>query len=195
VVTDGLLGASRVLVALAARSLGQLDADVTLVQYRALVVLASRGPQRTIDLATEMEVAPSTVTRMCDRLVRKDLVRRYRRVEDRRATWVGLTEMGRDLVGEVMRSRRRAISQLVRSVTVAGPGRGSGDVRVRRRGAAGVAVVAALASVGDATTRHSDRLTRQLLSGRPPNFPLSRIRSPGRCGLWVRSGACCGTSR
>jgi DNA-binding MarR family transcriptional regulator len=121
VVTDGLLGASRVLVALAARSLGQLDADVTLVQYRALVVLASRGPQRTIDLATEMEVAPSTDTRMCDRLVRKDLVRRYRRVEDRRATWVGLTEMGRDLVGEVMRSRRRAISQLVRSVTVADP--------------------------------------------------------------------------
>jgi hypothetical protein len=45
-------------------------------------------------------------------------------------------------------------------------------------------VVAALASVGEATTRHSDRLTRQLLSGRPPHFPLSRIRSPDRRGLW-----------
>jgi DNA-binding MarR family transcriptional regulator len=121
-VTDGLLGTSRVLVALAARSLGQLDADVTLVEYRALVVLASRGPQRTVDLATELEVAPSTVTRMCDRLVRKDLVRRYRRVEDRRATWVGLTEVGRDLVGEVMRSRRWAIGQLLRAVPVADPG-------------------------------------------------------------------------
>ncbi|WP_407676899.1 MarR family winged helix-turn-helix transcriptional regulator [Phytohabitans aurantiacus] len=120
-VTDGLLGTSRVLVALAARSLGQLDADVTLVQYRTLVVLASHGPQRTVDLATELEVAPSTVTRMCDRLVRKGLVCRYRRVEDRRATWVGLTEAGRDLVGEVMRSRRRAIGQMVRAVPVPDP--------------------------------------------------------------------------
>lgn len=120
-VTDGLLAVSRVLVALAARSLAQLDSDVTLVQYRALVVLASRGPQRTVDLAAELRVAPSTVTRMCDRLVRKDLVRRYRRLEDRRATWVGLTEEGRDLVGAVMRQRRRAIGQLVRAIPVADP--------------------------------------------------------------------------
>jgi DNA-binding MarR family transcriptional regulator len=120
-VTDGLLAASRVLVALAARSLGALDADVTLVQYRALVVLATRGPQRTVDLAAELEVAPSTITRMCDRLVRKDLVRRYRRVEDRRATWVGLSVAGRDLVGEVMRRRRSAIGQMVRATPVADP--------------------------------------------------------------------------
>ncbi|GFJ91788.1 hypothetical protein Prum_054300 [Phytohabitans rumicis] len=70
-VIDGLLGVSRVLVGLTARSLGELDADVTLVQTRALVLLASRGPQRTVDLAVELNVAPSTVTRMCDRLVRK----------------------------------------------------------------------------------------------------------------------------
>lgn len=120
-VTDALLGASRVLVALAARSVADLDADVTLIQYRAMVVLASRGPQRTVDLAAELEVTPSTVTRMCDRLVRKDLVRRYRRVDDRRATWVGLTVAGRDLVGEVMRSRRQAIRQMVRAIPVADP--------------------------------------------------------------------------
>lgn len=119
--TDGLLATSRVLVALAARSLAHLDAEVTLVQFRALVVLASRGPQRTVDLAAELEVAPSTVTRMCDRLVRRDLVRRYRRVEDRRATWVALTMAGRHLVGEVMRHRRRAIEQLVRATPVADP--------------------------------------------------------------------------
>lgn len=118
--TDSLLAASRVLVALAAQSLGQLDVEVTLVQFRALVVLAG-GPQRTIDLAAVLAVAPSTATRMCDRLVRKGLVRRYRRIEDRRATWLGLTEAGRDLVGDVMRSRRRAIGQMVRATPVADP--------------------------------------------------------------------------
>ncbi|MCW6005190.1 MarR family winged helix-turn-helix transcriptional regulator [Micromonospora sp. CPCC 205371] len=118
--TDSLLAASRVLVGLAAQSLGQLDVEVTLVQFRALVVLAG-GPQRTVDLAAVLAVAPSTVTRMCDRLVRKDLVRRYRRIEDRRATWLGLTEAGRDLVGDVMRSRRRAIGRMVRANPVADP--------------------------------------------------------------------------
>lgn len=118
--TDSLLAASRVLVGLAAHTLGQLDVEVTLVQFRALVVLAG-GPQRTADLASLLAVAPSTVTRMCDRLVRKDLVRRYRRIDDRRATWLGLTEAGRDLVGEVMRRRRRAIGQMVRATRVEDP--------------------------------------------------------------------------
>jgi DNA-binding MarR family transcriptional regulator len=118
---DGFLGASRALVALSARSLAHVDAEVTLVQYRALVVLASRGPQRTTDLATELEVAPSTATRMCDRLVRKELVERFRRGDDRRAAWVVLTPAGRDLVGAVMRHRRQAIAKVVRGLTVDDP--------------------------------------------------------------------------
>ena len=42
-VTDAVLTASRALVGVAARSLAVVDADVTLPQYRALVVLAARG--------------------------------------------------------------------------------------------------------------------------------------------------------
>jgi DNA-binding MarR family transcriptional regulator len=118
---DGFLGASRALVALSARSLAQVDAEVTLVQYRALVVLASGGPQRTTDLAAELEVAPSTATRMSDRLVRKGLAERFRRGDDRRAAWVMLTPAGRDLVGAVMRHRRRAIAKLVRGLEVEDP--------------------------------------------------------------------------
>jgi DNA-binding MarR family transcriptional regulator len=116
-VVDGLLGTSRALVAMSAQSVAELDPDVTLVQFRSLVVLAS-GPQRTADLAATLGIAPSTVTRMCDRLVRKGLVQRFRRVADRRATWVALTDAGRDLVGEVMRYRRKAIARLVRAMQI-----------------------------------------------------------------------------
>ena len=42
---DTVLAASRALVAVAARSLAAAGDDVTLPQYRALVVLAARGPQ------------------------------------------------------------------------------------------------------------------------------------------------------
>ena len=50
-VIDAVLTASRVLVAIAARSLADAGEEVTLTQYRALVVLASRGPQSIAALA------------------------------------------------------------------------------------------------------------------------------------------------
>src|ERR1700749_5224155 len=71
---DAVLGASRALVAVAARSLANVAEDVTLAQYRVLIVLAARGPQRLADLATALGVDRSTATRMCDRLGRKRLV-------------------------------------------------------------------------------------------------------------------------
>ena len=45
--------------------------EVTLTQYRTLVVLASRGPQGLAGLADAVGVTPATATRMCDRLVKK----------------------------------------------------------------------------------------------------------------------------
>ena len=48
---DAVLTASRTLVAVATKSLGAAAEDTTIAQYRALVVLASRGPQRMVDLA------------------------------------------------------------------------------------------------------------------------------------------------
>jgi len=113
---EALLSASRALVAIAARSLVDLDAEVTLPQYRALVVLASRGPQRVVDISAELSVNPSTATRMCDRLVDKKLVRRYRSTTDRREVRLRLTQPGRALV-EVVTDRRRAeLAGLVESM-------------------------------------------------------------------------------
>jgi DNA-binding MarR family transcriptional regulator len=100
-------------LAISARSLANLDADVTLPQYRALVILATGGPLRGVDMARELDVAPSTMTRMLDRLVRKELVRRYHRGDDRRAIWIALTESGKELVGAVLRQRRTELARLV----------------------------------------------------------------------------------
>ena len=111
---DALLGASRVLVAVAARSLAGLVEDVTLAQYRVLIELAARGPQRVADLARLLEVERSTATRMCDRLVRKHLVHRRRTRSDRREVRVGLTPAGRELVEAVSDRRRREITRIVR---------------------------------------------------------------------------------
>src|SRR6266511_1205754 len=110
---DALLSASRAMVGLAARSRADRDAEVTLPQYRALVVLASRGPQRMVDISAELGVNPSTGTRMCDRLVRKGLARRYRTAGDRRAVRLTLTPAGRRLVEEVTTRRRTELARIV----------------------------------------------------------------------------------
>jgi DNA-binding MarR family transcriptional regulator len=120
-IVDALLALSRFFVGLAARSVAQVDEDVTLPQFRALVVLVSRGPQRVVDLAQELSVTSSTATRMCERLVRKGLAEKHVRPDDRRAAWIALTPTGRDLVGTVMRHRRAAIAELVSGLPITRP--------------------------------------------------------------------------
>jgi DNA-binding MarR family transcriptional regulator len=115
---DALLSTARALVAVAARSLAGLDTDVTLPQFRAMTVLAYRGPQRGSDIATELGVNPSTGTRMVDRLVRKGLVHRERSPDNRREVRLSLTPSGRDLVREVARRRRAQLRRLIGAMPV-----------------------------------------------------------------------------
>jgi DNA-binding MarR family transcriptional regulator len=115
-VVDAVLRASRVLVAVAARSLAAVDHDVTLPQYRALVVLGSRGPQRPTALAEALAVHPSTVTRLCDRLVAKRLVHRGESRENRREVSIRLTPKGRRLVDDVTARRRHEIAAIVANI-------------------------------------------------------------------------------
>lgn len=117
-VVDAVVGASRALVAIAARSLGAAGEEVTLAQYRALVVLASRGPQRVIDLAGFLDVTASTATRMCDRLARKGLIRRQRLTSDRRTVRVSISPAGRQLVAAVTERRRHEIHEIVGRLSV-----------------------------------------------------------------------------
>jgi DNA-binding MarR family transcriptional regulator len=117
-VVDAVLSASRVLVAVAARSLSEVAEEVTLTQYRSLVVLASRGPQSVAALAEVVAVTPPTASRLCDRLVRKGLIRRRVDRRDRRAVRLALTPAGRGLVDAVTARRRDEIARLLESVPV-----------------------------------------------------------------------------
>jgi DNA-binding MarR family transcriptional regulator len=139
-VVDAVLRASRVLVAVAARSLAAVDHDVTLPQYRALVVLASRGPQRPTELAERLGVHPSTITRLCDRLVAKRLVHRSESPSNRRETSIRLTPKGHRLVDAVTARRREEIAAIAAAVPA------------RNR----AATVQALRALGDAADEPTD---------------------------------------
>lgn len=110
------MGTSRALVAIAAISIEAAPVEVTLAQYRALVVLFTRGPQHMSALGELMKASPSSTTRMAERLERKGLVLRRPDPLSRRSTELVLTEAGTQLVDAVMAVRRREIAAVLAAV-------------------------------------------------------------------------------
>lgn len=112
-VTDAVLTASRVLMAVSARSIAAVEEAITLPQFRLLVVLDTRGPLKLTSLADHLGVNPSTATRMVDRLVAGELVSREANPASRRELVVGLTGAGARIVRDVTRYRRDEITKIV----------------------------------------------------------------------------------
>ncbi len=112
-VVTAVVTGSRALLGVAVRSLAALEDELTLVQYRALVLLASRGGLNVSDLAEGLAVHPSTATRLCDRLVAKGFVDRTASSESRREIKLSVTAAGRTLLRSVTARRRREIRRIV----------------------------------------------------------------------------------
>ncbi|MGW0712722.1 MarR family winged helix-turn-helix transcriptional regulator [Streptomyces sp. NPDC002643] len=112
-VTRAVLTASRLLVAVSARSLAEVEERVTLPQFRMLVALSTRGATKLVVLADLLRVAPSTAMRMVDRLIAAGLADRQVNPDNRRETMLMLTEEGRRTVADVMARRRTEIAQIV----------------------------------------------------------------------------------
>jgi DNA-binding MarR family transcriptional regulator len=111
--TSAVLAASRALISVAVRSIAAVDDEITLPQYRALVLLGSRGSQNIGGLADELGIHPSTATRLCDRLAAKDLVTRDASPESRREVTVALTPAGQSVLRAVISRRRKEIRRIV----------------------------------------------------------------------------------
>lgn len=111
-VVDAVLTASRVLVAVSARSLAEVE-TITLTQFRLLVVLDSRRGSNLNRLAETLGVNPSTAVRTVDRLVSAGLVTRRENPSTRREVVLDLTEEGRRVVRSVTSRRRREIARIL----------------------------------------------------------------------------------
>jgi DNA-binding MarR family transcriptional regulator len=114
---EGVLTASRALVGVAARSLAAVEDDVTLAQYRVLVLLASRGEQNLGVLARALSIHPSSTTRLCDRLEAKGLISRTPSAKSRREVILAITATGRRLLKTVTARRRLEIRRIVDSLS------------------------------------------------------------------------------
>jgi DNA-binding MarR family transcriptional regulator len=129
-IVDAVLAANRVFVAVASNALASSTADVTLPQFRALVLLDANGTMSVAQLAEAMGVVPSTATRMCDRLVAKKLIRREVDRSNRRQMLLSLHAKGEELLAESTRRRKQEISRLLRAIPAAEQHRLAESLRV-----------------------------------------------------------------
>jgi DNA-binding MarR family transcriptional regulator len=143
--TEALLVLSRTLVGVAASSLAATEDRITLVQYRALVMLGAKGASNVGSLAEELGIHPSTATRLCDRLILNGYIDRNTSRQSRREVTLKLSEAGRALVRAETARRRRAIRGIVARLD-------------RERQAQLVDVLGALTDAADIGPEHAWRL-------------------------------------
>jgi DNA-binding MarR family transcriptional regulator len=114
---QALLLALRAIVGLGARSSAVVDKDVTLPQFRALVVLAVRGSRRGTEIVDELQDNLSTGSRMLARLARKALVQRTRSGSDKRTMQARANIVDRRIVERVMTRRRADLQRIVEAAS------------------------------------------------------------------------------
>ena len=86
-------------------------ATLTLVQWRVLVIAARTQGTRIGELAAQLGVSVPAASRLVRRMEARGLVQAVRDEQDRRATLVTITDLGRTLVDDVIRSRRSLIGR------------------------------------------------------------------------------------
>jgi DNA-binding MarR family transcriptional regulator len=110
---EAMLAACRVLVAISAQSIAAVDDTVDMPQFRALVVMASRGSVTLGALADAAGMNLSTASRLCDRLVSMGLLNRADDPANRRQLQLTLTEAGHRVVTRAMDKRRAALQPIM----------------------------------------------------------------------------------
>jgi DNA-binding MarR family transcriptional regulator len=110
---EAAMAVSRVLHGISGRSAAELPYELTLPQLRALVVLDDDASVTVKALAARLGIQPSTTTRLADRLVAKALIERVPGMHDRREVLLSLSPAGRAVVRTAMDSRRRAVEEIL----------------------------------------------------------------------------------
>jgi DNA-binding MarR family transcriptional regulator len=90
-----------------------IDSGLTLTQLRSLFLIANKGSTNFRKLAEALEVTPSNVTGIVDRLVEQELVSRTQNPEDRREMTLQATDKGQALVSNLKEVGIKHMTQIL----------------------------------------------------------------------------------
>lgn len=108
---DAFVAIASDLVGVALRSIA--PEDVTVPQFRLLLALHKQGPVSSAQMARTLELAPSSVTRLADRLVVSGLIERGGIPEHRGVVTLSLLPAGSALVDRVLQRRIDELSAVL----------------------------------------------------------------------------------
>ena len=114
---DAVVLASRALLAVVARTISPALEELSLPQFRVLVVLVGAGPHRVGALAERLGSVTSTFSRAIDRLEAAGWVSREPNPDSRREVIVTATDAARDLVERVTTLRRQELAAILESLS------------------------------------------------------------------------------
>lgn len=94
------------------------NSGVSAAQLRVLAVVSQVGTINLTQLAEALHTAPSSASRLCDRLEAADLLRRTVDDRDRREVWLVLTPTAARLLDGLAEQRQATIAAVLRKMPV-----------------------------------------------------------------------------
>jgi DNA-binding MarR family transcriptional regulator len=95
----------------------RMEDGMSISQFRTLLVLSEKGPQKTAELADKICLTPGAITTLADKLIAKGLIERERSEEDRRIVYLRITEQGQSVLETLLEKQRETIAQLFRNLS------------------------------------------------------------------------------
>ena len=111
--------ATRGLLALNVSALEHMEKRIGLAPLRALQALDRLGPSLVTELGTDLDLLPSTASRLSDRLSDAGYITRRVSPTNRRATLLEMTDAGRAVLDELVALRLQAFGEVVRHLSEA----------------------------------------------------------------------------
>ncbi|WP_166240422.1 MarR family winged helix-turn-helix transcriptional regulator [Paenibacillus turpanensis] len=96
--------------------LASLDIGLTGPQYFMLYFIEEKGSCRVKEIAEQMEVKPSAVTVMVDRLVQAGVAEREHDEQDRRSVIVRVTPEGKRVLTAINEKRKKMLGRLIANI-------------------------------------------------------------------------------
>ena len=96
-----------------------LALNLTMAQFKALLIVADKGGLTSRDLSKCLGIGPSAVTSLVDRLVGRKLVRREDDPQDRRIAWVRPTSKALGLRDKLLETNRSVWTEIVENLPTA----------------------------------------------------------------------------
>jgi len=95
-----------------------MELNLTIPQLKSLFFIANWGSTNFTKLASALEVTPSNVTGIVDRLVEQGLVSRQENPEDRRMLMLRVTDKGEAIIANLRERRASHISEILAQLSL-----------------------------------------------------------------------------